>query len=187
MCRQSDLQVLGQCPKSFTIISVSHLFLYRPINSFSTIPVLMHTHNRLCTCLLMRFVTSPSQISPALNSQHSGPLFDIHLTFPKASTYAPSPACNSEAYPLPQVQSGDIITTPLCDLVRGRTFHTHTHKSYTHDRNMWWQLLGGEKDQYTWDEGRSRPFLKLCRGLGEMPGTARRGGNSVKGISHQAR
>lgn len=37
---------------------------------------------------------------------------------------------------------------------------------------MQWQSLGGEKNQYTWDEGWSTPFLKSCRGLGEM---ARRG------------
>lgn len=56
-------------------------------------------------------------------------------------------------------------------------FSEEGHSTYTHGRNiyMWWQSLGGEKDQYTWDEGWSRPFLKSCRGLGEMPGTARRG------------
>lgn len=53
--------------------------------------------------------------------------------------------------------------------------HTHTHKHCIHDRNMSWQSLGAGKDQYTWDEGWSRPFFKLCGGLAETPAGARRG------------
>ncbi len=109
---------------SFTFVSLqTHKFYFH-------LPF-PYTHpNRLCTCLLMHFVMCPWQISPVFNSLHSCLFSDILLTFPKADTYALSPACNSEAHPLPQAQSGDIITTILCDLVRGRTFHPHTRATH---------------------------------------------------------
>lgn len=93
---------------------------------------IQHFHTP-CSTLRIGFAHVSECVSLRLHHGHPSPLtltacqfYDIHLTFPKAGNFAASPARNNEADALPQVQSGDIITTPLCDLIRGRTFHTHT-------------------------------------------------------------
>lgn len=57
--------------------------------------------NGFCTCLLMCVAAPQSQIYNVLNPRHSAWLPKIQLTFPKASTFALSPACNGEDHLLP--------------------------------------------------------------------------------------
>lgn len=73
-----------------------------------------------------------------------------------------------EAGPLPWVQSADIIATASVWAFKRNDVQpadTHTSGNKIPDRITRWQSLGGELDQYTWDEGVERTICQVAQGI----------------------